>query len=369
MGDNMLKRFFTVMLCVVFTVVTVFPVCGEEIKNTPDKPEISAESAVLYCVNDGKVYFSKDENKKMKNASTTKILTALITLEEAQKENKQVKFTEEMSAEGSSMYLEIGDTVTLRNLAAGMLTCSGNDAANAAAIAICGSLDKFAEKMNSRASQLGVKNTHFVTPSGLDDENHYSTAYDLALLMAFALENKDFAEITSKKSLKVDFINPPDKSLTYSNHNRLLSLYEYCIGGKTGYTLSAGRCLVSAAEKDGLRFICVTLNDKNDWKDHQSVYEYGFNSYSLCACDDTSFFLEVPVVGGTDDRVTVGSDRKYGIVLRKEDAQKVKREVYLDNFLYAPVKYGDYAGKVVYTLNNEKIAETPLSAMTYSNKK
>lgn len=363
----MLKKILSAALCLALALCSIFTVCGEE--GTAEKPSVSAESAVLYCVNDGKTYYSLNENKRMKNASTTKIMTALITLEEAQKENRQVKFTAEMTAEGSSMYLEVGNIVTLKDLAAGMMTCSGNDAANAAAISVSGSFEKFAEKMNQRAKQLGMKNTNFVTPSGLDDENHYSSAYDLALLMAYALENQDFAEITSQKSIKVDFIKPEDRSLTYSNHNRLLSLYEFCIGGKTGYTQSAGRCLVSAAEKDGLRFICVTLNDKNDWKDHQALYNYGFENYALCDCDDTSFLLEVPVAGGEEDFVTVGSDRRYGIVLDKADAQRVEKTVYLDNFLYAPVKNGDNVGRTVYTLDNKVIAETPLTAMSDSNRK
>ncbi|MCH5300726.1 MAG: D-alanyl-D-alanine carboxypeptidase [Ruminococcus sp.] len=364
----MLKRIFTLLLSVTIISLSFVTVHSVENSNT-DKPGISAESAVLYCVNDGNVYFSKDENKKMKNASTTKIMTALLAYEEAQKENKNVKFTKEMIAEGSSMYLEVGNVVSLKDLASGMMACSGNDAANAIALTLSDSFEGFAEKMNLKAKQLGMNNTNFVTPSGLDDENHYSTAYDLALLMAFALDNPDFAESNAKKSVKVDFVSPDDKSVTYRNHNRLLSLYEYCIGGKTGYTMAAGRCLVSAAEQNGLRFVCVTLNDKNDWKDHQSLYEYGFANYSLYSCDDTSYYLEVPVVGGNKDTVTVGSDRKYGIVLTKDKVEKVERTVYMDNFLYAPVKDGDYLGKVIYTLENKKIAETPLVAMTYSNLK
>lgn len=354
-------------MCVVFFISSVFVANSQEVEEPLEKPTVSAQSAVLYCVNDGKVYFSKNENSKMKNASTTKILTALIALEEAQKDNKKVKFTKEMTAEGSSMYLELGNVITLKDLAVGMMTCSGNDAANAAALSISGSFEEFSKKMNLRVKQLGMKNTNFVTPSGLDDENHYSTAYDLALLMSYALENKDFAEITSQKSITVDFIEPKDKTHTYTNHNRLLSMYEYCIGGKTGYTLSAGRCLVTAAQKNGLTFVCVTLNDRNDWKDHQSLYEYGFSNYTLCGCDDTSFFVETAVVGGNEDFVTVGSDRKYDVVLDIENAQKVVRTVYLDNFLYAPVNDGDYVGKVVYTLNSEILAETPLIAMSYSN--
>ena len=354
----MLKKVLSIFLCVVISVFSVVSVSGE----VADKPNISAESAVLYCVNDGKIYYSLNKNKRMKNASTTKILSALITLEEASVNNKQVKFTNEMTAEGSSMYLETDDVVTLYDLACGMLICSGNDSANASAIAISGSLEEFAKRMNTKAKELGMNNSNFVTPSGLDDDNHYSTACDLAKLMAYAMENKDFAEITGKKSVTVDFISPKEKSVTYQNHNRLLSLYEYCIGGKTGYTMSAGRCLVSFAEKNGLQFVCVTLNDKNDWDDHIALYEYGFKNYALCSCDDRDFYLDVAVVGGQKDNVTVEAVRNYGIVMPTADALKVKRTVYLDNFIYAPVKQGDYLGKIVYTLNNKQVAEIPISA-------
>lgn len=358
----MLKKVFVLFLCCTILISSCFCVYAYE------KTEISdnSQSSVLYCVNDGKSYYAKDENRKMKNASTTKIMTALITLEEAQIDNKQVEFTKAMESEGSLMYLKLGDVVTLYDLAVGMLTCSGNDAANAAAIAISGSSEAFAEKMNIRAKQLGIKNTNFVTPSGLDDENHYSTAYDLALLMAYALNNEDFAKITSQRSVDVNFVKPENHMTTYTNHNRLLSLYEYCIGGKTGYTKSAGRCLVSAAEKDGLKFVCVTLNDKTDWNDHQSIFEYGFNNYSCLSCDDTEFYLEVPTAGGDTQSVTVGSDRKYNIVITKADEENVQRTVYLDNFLYSPVNDGDLLGKVVYTINNSVVAENPLVALSYS---
>lgn len=361
----MIKKVFSVFLCAVLIMLSVICVYAEETSGE-GKPSVSAGASVLYCVNDGQVYFAQNENNKMKNASTTKIMTALLALEASAEENKQVEFTEEMVSEGSSMYLKVGDVVTLRDLTVGMLTCSGNDAANAAAIAIDGSKDAFAKRMNSRAKQLGMKNTNFVTPSGLDDDNHYSTAYDLALLMAYALENPDFAEITSQKAIKVDFIKPENRSLTYANHNRLLSLYPDCIGGKTGYTQSAGRCLVTAAERDGLCFVCVTLSDRNDWKDHAALYDYGFENYKYYACDDTDFYLEVPVAGGESETVTVGSDRKYGIVLKQEEKEQIQRTVYMDNFQYAPVKDGDYLGKIVYTLHGKVIAENPLQALSYS---
>ncbi len=329
--------------------------------------EVSAQSAVLFCADNNKVYFSKNENKRVRPASTTKIMTALLTLEYAEKENKRVKFTEDMTAEGSSMYLKIGEVLTLRDLAAGILMCSGNDAANAAAITIAGSKDKFGRLMTSRAKKFGMKNTNFVTPSGLDDENHYTTAYDMALLMANALKNPDFVRLTSRKSETVRFIKPENKITAYSNHNRLLSTYEYCIGGKTGYTSEAGRCLVTAAKKDGLTLIAATFNDRNDWRDHTQMYNYGFENYRMKTIDDSEFFIDVPTVGGKDDVTCVSVRGISSVVLESERYGRVKRKIIMDNFLYAPLKKGDNIGKVVYTLDGKRVAVHRITVVNSNN--
>ena len=332
-------------------------------------PSVSAQSYVLYCADIGKIICSKDENKQMKPASTTKLMTSLIALEEAASGNKKVKFTDEMIAEGSSMYLKVGEVVTLKDLASGMMMASGNDAANATAISISGSTEKFAAKMNERAQQIGMKNTHFVTPSGLDDEEHYSTAYDLAVLMSYALENEDFAQLTSQKSATVNFIEPSSKKTTYSNHNKLLSLYEYCIGGKTGYTMAAGRCLVSASKKDGLTLICVTLNDKNDWNDHISLYDYGFSQYSCYSSADTEFFADIPCVGGESDTVTVTGEKNASIVIPSEDKDRVSRKVYIDRFVYAPIKKNEAVGRIEYLIDDKVISVVDLIAVDKINSK
>lgn len=332
-------------------------------------PSVSAQSYVLYCADNGKIICSKDENKQMKPASTTKLMTSLIALEEAASGNKKVKFTDEMIAEGSSMYLKVGEVVTLKDLASGMMMASGNDAANATAISISGSTEKFAAKMNERAQQIGMKNTHFVTPSGLDDEEHYSTAYDLAVLMSYALENEDFAQLTSQKSATVNFIEPSSKKTTYSNHNKLLSLYEYCIGGKTGYTMAAGRCLVSASKKDGLTLICVTLNDKNDWNDHISLYDYGFSQYSCYSSADTEFFADIPCVGGESDTVTVTGEKNASIVIPSEDKDRVSRKVYVDSFVYAPIKKNEAVGRIEYLIDDKVISVVDLIAVDKVNSK
>ncbi len=355
------------IICIIMAVVAV-ALCPITAAAQPYSDlSISAQAYVLYCADNGKIISSKNENKKMKPASTTKLMTSLLALEEASSLNKKVKFTDDMIAEGSSMYLKIGDVVTLKDLAAGMMMASGNDAANAAALSISGSFEKFAEKMNQRAEQIGMKNTHFVTPSGLDDDNHYSTAIDMAILMSYALENEEFVKLTSQKSATVEFLEPQSKVTTYSNHNRLLSLYEYCIGGKTGYTMSAGRCLVSAAKKDGLTLVCVTFNDRNDWNDHIALYNYGFDEYSMYSSDDSDFFADIPCVGGEKDMVSVTGEKPVSIVVEASEIDSVKRQVYIDSFLYAPICRGEEVGKIRYLKDGKLIAENSIVAVDNIN--
>ena len=173
-----MKRLFCIALAAIMLVyVGVLPVSSAEV-------ETSAQAYALYCPDNGELLLSSNPDKRLSMASTTKIMTALITLEHAASDNKTVEFTDEMTAEGSSMYLKVGERVTLDDLAVGMMMQSGNDAANAAAIAIAGSVGDFAALMNRRAAEIGMENTRFVTPSGLDDDGHYSTARDMALLMA-----------------------------------------------------------------------------------------------------------------------------------------------------------------------------------------
>ena len=323
-----------------------------------DDIAISARAYVLYCVNSGEVMLGENTDERLPMASTTKVMTALITLEEAARDNRTITFTEDMQAEGSSMYLKVGEKLTLYDLAVGMLMQSGNDAANAAAISISGSVERFSEKMNARAKEIGMKDTSFVTPSGLDDDGHYSTAFDMALLLDEAMKNDDFREITSKTSMTVDFIEPSDKTVTYPNHNKLLRLYDGCIGGKTGYTERAGRCLVSCAERDGLTLIAVTLNDGDDWNDHMELFDYGFDNYAVFQPEKTEF--TVNVAGGSADRIKVIAGDNGRVVVKKEDSDKISSKVFLPPFLYAPLKTSDSVGKLIYYLNGERFAETLL---------
>ena len=198
------------------------------------------------------------------------------------------------------MGLREGDSVSLNGLATGMLLASGNDAANAAAVKIAGSIEKFSGLMNQKAKELGMENSHFVTPSGLPNDDHYSTAADMALLARHALQNERFAAICTKSSAKLSFGNPPFDRWLY-NHNRLLEDYPGCIGIKTGFTKKAGRCLVSAARRDGVTLICVTLSDPNDWRDHAALLDTGFAQTEKRELSVSTQDISLDVVGGMQD--------------------------------------------------------------------
>lgn len=316
----------------------------------------SAQASVLICADNGKVLYSHNMNTRLKMASTTKLMTALLTLESAKKDNRVVTFKENMIEKGSSMYLKVGEKLRLEDLCVGMLLPSGNDASTCSAVSLAGSKENFAKLMNSRAEKIGMKNTNFVTPSGLDDPHHYSTAYDMALLMKECLKNKKFCEISGSVSRTVSFVSPKDKTVTYQNHNRLLSSYEYCISGKTGYTESAGRCLVTASRKNGVTLIAVTLNDRNDWEDHTSLYEYGFSKVHSQAFSKKT--ITQSVVGGAKDFVKLNIEGKSFITNSKKD--KITLKILVDPFAYAPINKGDRAGLVLYCKNGRVIDKSTI---------
>lgn len=323
-------------------------------------PKNSAKAAVVVNADSGAVLYAKNEHERLAIASTTKIMTSFLTLEAAAASNRTVTITPEMiRVEGSSMGLRAGDQLTLHDLAVGMLMVSGNDAANSAAVAVGGSSEKFAGMMNARAASLGMKDTHFITPSGLDDEEHYSTAYDMSLLACAALCNKDFSGIVRQKSMQVHFLSP-DITHYFGNHNKLLGMYRYCTGVKTGFTKKAGRCLVSSAEKDGVRLVAVTLNDPDDWNDHENLLNYGFTCLVSRKIDDTAFHVTEPVVGGTADSVEVRGTAAEDIVVNADET--LKRTVELPHFTYAPVKAGQVLGTVRYTCAGKLMVQTDLVA-------
>ena len=245
------------VLCLIFCIT---PAVAEAL-------EVSATAAVLMDADMGQVLYEKNGDRQMLIASTTKIMTALVVLEHAAPDDV-ITVTPDHMAEGSSMYLRAGETVRVEELLYGLLLCSGNDAA--LALTECaGGLVPFVALMNEKAAALGMAHTSFANPNGLDADGHYSTARDMAVLAAAAVENPTFRRICSSRSVTIG-------QRTMENHNRLLRQMEGCVGLKTGYTRAAGRTLVSCTERDGCRLVAVTLQDGNDWADHAALYDYGF---------------------------------------------------------------------------------------------
>lgn len=323
-------------------------------------PSVSAKSAIVVNADDGRVVYAKNEHDRLPIASTTKIMTSLLTLEASEAKERVITVTPDMiRVQGSSMGLRAGDRLTLYDLAVGMLMVSGNDAANTAALSVGGTMENFAAMMNAKAVSLGMKDTHYVTPSGLDDDAHYSSAYDMSLLTRAALHNAQFADIVRQKSMQIHFVSP-DVTHYYGNHNKLLGLYQFCTGVKTGFTKKSGRCLVSSAEKDGVRLIAVTLNDPNDWDDHKALLNYGFTCLVSRAVDDSGTSLSLPIVGGVQGTVKVSGTVGENVVVGIND--QLRRTVELPQFVYAPVKKGQVLGRVCYTCGGKITAQTELTA-------
>ena len=247
-------------LCAALTVLCCIPAVAEAV-------EVSATACVLMDADTGQVLYEKEPHRRMRIASTTKLMTALVALEQGGLE-RETTVTAAHMAEGSSMYLRPGERLTTEELLYGLLLCSGNDAALAVTECAGGAVP-FVEKMNEKAAALGMADTHFANPNGLDDEAHYSTAYDMALLGCAAVNEPTLRRMASTRTAVVG-------GRTLTNHNKLLARLEGCVGLKTGYTKAAGRTLVSCAERDGRRLVAVTLRDGNDWNDHETLYDWGF---------------------------------------------------------------------------------------------
>lgn len=337
-------------LSLFLAVVLIIPLFAVEAKGL-DRDALSAECAALMCVQTGELLFEKNAYTRHSMASTTKIMTSLIALEQ-NTPSRQIKVSPSMlRVEGTSMGLAENDIVSLETLVYGMLLESGNDAANVTACAVGGSVEKFAVMMNERAKLIGMKNTNFVTPSGLDDENHYSTAYDMALLGCCAVKNPEFLNICSRKKAVVSFGNPAYERTLY-NHNKLLSSYDSAVGIKTGFTKKSGRCLVSCAERDGISLVAVTLNAPGDWQDHRKMLDYGFSVIKPVEKEISG--LSIPVVGG--EKVSVGLDSVSANLL----SDKTAAVIFTEKFLYAPVAKGTVAGEVRIVTDAKVLQKIPL---------
>jgi len=314
--------------------------------------ETSATAAILIDADSGRVLYEKQADRQMLIASTTKIMTALVALEEGELSETVTVSSYAAGTEGSSMYLKAGEKLTLETLLYGLLLCSGNDAAVAVAEHIAGNEDAFAVLMNEKAAELGMTNSSFANPNGLDHEKHYSTARDMAKLACAALENQTLMRIASTKSVSVG-------GRTMSNHNKLLSMQSGCLGLKTGYTRAAGRTLVSCMEQNGQRLVAVTLQDGNDWADHQTLYAYGYDAYPAQRGAAPGEVLQhAAVSGGLQATVPLVSAGSFSWPVAADEMLETRIE--LDASLTAPLRAGMRAGQAVFTLNGREVGRVDL---------
>ena len=311
----------------------------------------SAKAAAIINGDTGEVIYAQNADERLPMASTTKIMTALLLCEHGELEKEITVTADMLKVEGSSMGLLAGDRVTFHDLLYGMMLASGNDAANVTAIALGGTVEKFTEMMNGKAAELGLQNTHFVTPSGLDADGHYTTARELALLSCYALKNKDFAEAAASKTATLNYGNPPYKR-TLKNHNKMLKIYDGTVGVKTGFTKKSGRCLVSAAKRDGKLAVAVTLNDPDDWNDHAALLDYGLDSIKQTEFSPKTASYLLPVIGSDTNEIQVFIEPYTVNTLETEE---LGCTVKLPRFVYAPIKKGEILGTAVYTLGGDII--------------
>ncbi len=334
--------------------------CSMQVTATENASVSTSARAAILMDQYGQVLYAHNADAALPMASTTKIMTALVALDLADPSLRLTVPKEAVGVEGSSAYLMEGEKMPLLTLLYALMLQSANDAAVAIAVCLSGSVDAFAEEMNCKAAELGLSHTHFTNPHGLDDPNHYTSASDLAKITVEALKNPIFAQIVSTVSYQVP-VEDSESARLFVNHNRLLREYDGCIGVKTGYTKRTGRCLVSAAKRDGITLVAVTLNDPNDWQDHKRMLDYGFSCCEpIILSPEQGIEVSVPMVGGEASHLLCVSNEIATVTLPKDSSPALVIE--LPHFVYAGVPKEKRMGRAVWYLNDQPIAEIPLYA-------
>ena len=312
-------------------------------------PDVSAKSAVLMEAESGKVLFQKNAFVRLPMASTTKIMTAIVAIESGNIGRTVKVPPKAVGVEGSSVYLYPEEKLTLEQLLYALLLESANDAATAIAIEVAGSVEAFSARMNEKARDIGLAATHF------------TTAYDLAKLTRYALLNDTFRKMCSTLRMTIP-LKETEGTRVLVNHNKLLSRYSGALGVKTGFTKKSGRCLVSAAERNGMTLIAVTLNAPNDWNDHQCMLDFGFSEYQIIRlASATEAVGKIPVTGGQAEQITVCAAKNLSALVSAEHGA-VSQRIEAPHILYAPIKKGDILGKVIYSCDGKDIAAADLVA-------
>ena len=371
------KIFLISILILAITILTSFtPVLAVNENNTEESiPKVYSEAAILMDDNTGKILYDKDANVRKYPASTTKILTAILAIENCNLDDKVIVDYDSIMIVPSGYTvaaLQVGEELTVKQLLQVLLIHSANDAANVLAKHVAGSIENFANMMNSKATEIGCKSSNFTNPSGKHDENHYSTAYDLALIMKYCMKNETFREIAASKSCIIPQTNKYSERI-FTNTNELLVVdtreissnyyYPYAIAGKTGYTSEAKNCLVSMAKKDDLTLICVVLGGvRTDeglsarFTDTKELYEYGYNTYTIKKLrEENAIAKQIEVNNATQDTKNLDlliSNDMYVLIKQKDINKEFEPEIILNENISAPINEGDILGKIKYNIED-----------------
>jgi serine-type D-Ala-D-Ala carboxypeptidase (penicillin-binding protein 5/6) len=327
-----------------------------------EPPDLTARSAILLDQATGRILYSKNAHELLPNASTTKIMTAILAIESGRLADKVVVSEFASLVEGSSVNLEAGEEKTLEELVYGLILRSGNDAAVAIAEHLAGSVEKFAERMTRRARELGAAQTRFLNPHGLHEEDHITTAYDLALIAAHAMSLPEFREISATESVKISWPGRPyDRVLR--NQNKLLGMYDGADGIKTGWTTPAGRCFVGSAAREGWRLVTVVLNAPQMWEDTMALMDFGYEHYRWEAVIQNGQPLKTAeVAGGTAERVTLSAARELRLPLKGNEAELLRYHFVVREPLRAPLRAGQPVGEIQVFFGAQQVGEVPLLA-------
>lgn len=355
-----MKHFFALLLTLSLLLGASVPVHALPSRKDPAL-SLSAQSAILILADTQEAVYCKNADLPLGMASTTKLMTALVVAEQCHPDQRVTVPKEAVGIEGSSVYLTEGEHLTVKELLYALLLASANDAAVALSLTVSPSVEAFCARMNQRARELGLTQTHFVNPHGLFHEDHYTTARELAIIASAVLTHPLLRKIVSTERATISLDGEPDRRLLI-NHNRLLSSYEGAIGMKTGYTKKTGRSLVSAAERDGLTLIAVTLNAPDDWRDHTVLLDYGFEHYEMVTLAQAGAFrYAMPVTGGTEPTVLLTNERPLCMALPKDRGEPTYRVLSASRFLYAPQAENRRVASLVYTWEDREITSPLLT--------
>lgn len=347
---NVLKKINCYLIIISMILILSVPVYAKS-------PNISGASGILMERNSGRILYKNNINKKLPMASTTKIMTALVALENGNLDDIVKIDKNSVGVEGSSIYLYKGEKISLEDLLYGLMLRSGNDSAVAIANHIGGSVDNFIKMMNKKAKEIGAYKTNFTNPHGLHNNNHYTTAYDLALITRAAMKNRKFRDICKTKL----WVSNREKNKYFYNKNKTLWQYGGGDGVKIGYTRVAGRCLVSSATKDNMQLIAVVLNDYSWFNDCYNLFDYGFKNYTpMVIYSQDQYIRSIPICNGKKGYVPIVAGKDFIIPLTDGEKGKIKTIIKSPENLNAPVSKGQKIGKIEAYLNGNLIGSAPL---------